>query len=65
MVAKGNSCVARERPPAVTPGIPPRGGGRDNEPPRGGGRDNEPPRGGGRNDPPRGGPGPTDLPGRR
>jgi hypothetical protein len=73
MVARGNSCVERERPPTVTPGIPPRGrdnepprgGGRDNEPPRGGGRDNEPPRGGGRdNDPPRGGQG-LDLPGRR
>ena len=62
MVAKGNSCVERERPPTVTPGIPPRG--RDNEPPRGG-RDNEPPRGGGRDsDPPRGGQG-SDLPGRR
>jgi Domain of unknown function (DUF5979)/Domain of unknown function DUF11 len=73
MVAKGNSCVERERPPTVTPGVPPRGGGRDNEPPRGGhdngpprgGHDNGPPRGGGRdNDPPRGGQG-LDLPGRR
>jgi uncharacterized repeat protein (TIGR01451 family) len=73
MVAKGNSCVERERPPTVTPGLPPhgrdneppRGGGRDTDPPRGGGHVNEPPRGGGRdNDPPRGGQGP-DLPGRR
>jgi hypothetical protein len=61
MVARGNSCVERERPPTVTPGIPPRG--RDNEPPRGGGdprggRDVDPPRGGGRDtDPPRGGQG--------
>jgi uncharacterized repeat protein (TIGR01451 family) len=72
MVAKGNSCVERERPPTVAPGVPPRG--RDIEPPRGGGRDtdprgggrgNDPPRGGGRdNDPPRGGQG-VDLPGRR
>jgi hypothetical protein len=55
MVAKGNSCVERERPtPGATPREPPRGGGRDNEPPRG--RDNEPPRGS---------QSPTDLPGRR
>jgi hypothetical protein len=73
MVAKGNSCVERERrPPTISPGdvirnIP--GGGRDDGPrgggPRGGGRDNDPPRDGGRdNDPPRGGQG-VDLPGRR
>jgi uncharacterized repeat protein (TIGR01451 family) len=71
MVAKGNGCVERERPPTVTPGVPPRG--RDNEPPRGGGRDNEP-RGGHGNETPRGpgrdagpprGAGPTELPGRR
>jgi uncharacterized repeat protein (TIGR01451 family) len=61
MVARGNSCVERERPPTVTPGIPPRG--RDNEPPRGGGgdprggRDVDPPRGGRDTDPPRGGQG--------
>jgi uncharacterized repeat protein (TIGR01451 family) len=64
MVAKGNSCVERDRrPPTGTYGVPPRG--RDTEPPRGGGKDTEPPRGGGRdNDPPRGGQG-VDLPGRR
>ena len=51
MVAKGNSCVERERRDTIR-NIP--GGGR-----MGGG-------GGGRvNDPPRGGQGPTDLPGRR
>jgi von Willebrand factor type A domain/Domain of unknown function DUF11 len=60
MVAKGNSCVERERrTPGISPGdiirITP-GGGRDN--PRGGGRDNPgSPRGGGQS--------PTDLPGRR
>jgi hypothetical protein len=58
MVARGNSCVERER--GIVRNIP--GGGRDvtrnsNRMGGGGGRDNEPPRGGG--------PGPTDLPGRR
>jgi hypothetical protein len=67
MVAKGNSCVERERQgPQISPGdiirnIP--GGGRDI--PRGG-RDNDNPRGGRDTDPPRGGgQGPVDLPGRR
>ncbi|MBI5323099.1 hypothetical protein [Bradyrhizobium sp.] len=66
MVARGNSCIERERPrPQVTPGdvirIP--GGGRDE--PRGG-RDNDNPRGGRDTDSPRGGgQGPMDFPGRR
>jgi hypothetical protein len=74
MVAKGNSCVERERrTPTISPGdtihtIPGGGrgprGGRDDDP-RGGGHVNEPPRGGGHNnDPPRGGQG-QDFPGRR
>lgn len=62
MVARGNSCIERERkPPAITPGdiiriIP--GGGRDNsDGPRGGGEGQGGPRGGG--------PGLGDFPGRR
>ena len=60
MVARGNSCVPRERQqPQITPGdiirnIP--GGGRDNENPRGG-RDTDKPGGGGQGSP--------DFPGRR
>ena len=65
MVARGNSCVERERPrPQISPGdiirIP--GGGRDE--PRGG-RDNDNPRGGRDTDSPRGGQGPMDFPGKR
>jgi hypothetical protein len=69
MVAKGNSCVERERKPQISPGdiirnIP--GGGRDNPAGPRGGRDTDNPRGGRDNDGPRGGgQGPTDLPGRR